>query len=54
MGGTLAEAYSDLLEEMWGGQTSCLAPRAFKVRKGGRTKGGRRRKERRRRSRKRK
>ena len=31
MGGALAETYGRLLEDIWGGQTSYLAPREFKV-----------------------
>ena len=31
MGGALAETYGSLLEEMWCGQNSYLAPRQFKL-----------------------
>ena len=33
MGGALAETYGGLLEEIWGGKASYLAPRSFKVRR---------------------
>ena len=31
MGGAIAEAYGALLEEMWSGKCSSVAPRQFKV-----------------------
>ena len=31
MGGAIAESYGALLEEMWSGKFSCIAPRHFKV-----------------------
>ena len=31
MGGAIAESYGSLLEEMWNGKFSCVAPRHFKV-----------------------
>ncbi len=31
MGGAIAESYGALLEEMWSGNCSCVAPRHFKV-----------------------
>ena len=31
MGGALAETYGNLLEEIWNGQNSYLAPRQFKL-----------------------
>jgi len=32
MGGAIAESYGALLEEVWSGKCSCVAPRHFKVR----------------------
>lgn len=31
MGGAIAEAYGALLDDIWSGKTSCVAPRHFKV-----------------------
>ena len=31
MGGAIAESYGSLLEEVWSGKCSCVAPRHFKV-----------------------
>lgn len=31
MGGAIAEAYGALLDDIWSGKASCVAPRQFKV-----------------------